>query len=181
MSLNAPGEKRCLDAVVCFRGLLPGLLGRFEGEPVLVEEYMKLLRRIAVDVIGELAALAVDRLYSQLPGNLHLCMTIGRKGIGQRDQADVVLLRNVLDVMLDNNAAADHFDIDGHAPIPIAPRTRIAPTSTTMDRFRRNRASVLNFVEQRWIADSSSRAVCGRFAGSTANIDCNSAITRAGT
>ena len=55
-------------------------LGRLEGEPVLVEEYMKLLRRIAVDVIGELAALAVDRLYAQLPDNLRLCMTIGRKG-----------------------------------------------------------------------------------------------------
>ena len=115
MSLNALSEKRCLDAVVCFRGLLPGLLGRFEGEPMLVEEYMKLLRRVAVDVIGELAALAVDWLYAQLPDNLHFCMTIGRKGIGQRDQADVVLLRNVLDVMLDNKAAADHFDIDGHA------------------------------------------------------------------
>ena len=95
--------------------LAAGLAWPFEGEPVVVEEYMKLLRRIAVDVIGELAALAVDRLYAQLPENLHLCMTIGRKGIGQRDEADVALLRNVLDVMLDNNAAADHFDIYGHA------------------------------------------------------------------
>ena len=56
--------------------------------PGLSEEDMKLLCRIAVDVIGELAAPTIDRLYAQLPDNLHLCVTIGRKGIGQRDQAD---------------------------------------------------------------------------------------------
>src|SRR6266704_6239307 len=59
--------------------------------------------------------------------------------------------------------------------------SNVVPTAARVDRLRRERASVLNFVEQRWIAESSSRADCGRSFGSGASIDLSSAKIRAGT
>src|SRR5207247_9815719 len=59
--------------------------------------------------------------------------------------------------------------------------SNVAPTAARVDRLRRERASVLNSVEQRWTAESSSRADCGRSFGLGASIDLSSAKIRAGT
>src|SRR4029077_7503400 len=75
---------------------------------------MKLVSRSPVDAVDKLAAPVVDRPDAQLPDNLHFRVAVGREGIGQRDQADVVLSPPVLDVVLDDDATADYLDVDKH-------------------------------------------------------------------
>ena len=66
-------------------------------------------------MIGVFATLFVDLFDAQLPKDLQFCAASGRDGIGDRDHAAEMRLLSLGDVVLNDDTAADHLDIDGHA------------------------------------------------------------------
>src|SRR4029077_13952183 len=107
-------------SVVRRKNTLRPLPRLFERDTLPVEHFLIAGDGLRLDVIGELRCRRIDRLDEEFPDHADLAANADLRAetVGKRDQAAMAALRNVLDIMLDDQAA-DPLDIDRH-PLAVA-------------------------------------------------------------